>query len=143
MTWSGGGAPHAVWSSVVWASLTRVASYPLTNAPWSVERMHASVCAPTTTSRPTPRPDSTALKGGVLEGVAVLLLDERLGVTGSQFGDDSPILAPRRELLVGVLDPDDGDPFAPRLVDEAADVCDDRVTLVSSLDDAVLHVDDE
>src|SRR5439155_21666582 len=38
----------------------RVASYPLTNAPWSVERMHASVCAPTTTSRPTRRPDSTA-----------------------------------------------------------------------------------
>ena len=60
MTWSGGGAPQAVWSSVVWASLTRVASYPLTKAPCSVERMHASVCAPTTTSRPTPRPDSTA-----------------------------------------------------------------------------------
>src|SRR5205807_8518257 len=59
MTWSGGGAPHAVWSPVVWASLTRVASYPLANAPWSVERMHASVCAPTTTSRPTPRPDRT------------------------------------------------------------------------------------
>src|SRR5205807_10008088 len=59
MTWDGGGAPHAVWSSVVWASLTRVASYPLTSATWSVERMHTSVCAPTTTSRPTPRPDST------------------------------------------------------------------------------------
>ena len=26
MTCSGGGAPHGVWSSVVWASLTRVAS---------------------------------------------------------------------------------------------------------------------
>src|SRR6059058_5082457 len=59
MTWSGGGAPQAVWSSVVWASLTRVASYPLANAPWSVERTHASVCAPTTTNRPTARPDST------------------------------------------------------------------------------------
>src|ERR1700730_183361 len=59
MTWSGGGAPHSVWSSVVWASLTRVASYPLTNAPCSVERTHASVCAPTTTSLPTPRPAST------------------------------------------------------------------------------------
>src|SRR5262245_31479706 len=30
MTRSGGGAPHSVWSSVVWASLTRVASYPRT-----------------------------------------------------------------------------------------------------------------
>ena len=26
ITWSGGGAPHADWSSVVWASLTRIAS---------------------------------------------------------------------------------------------------------------------
>ena len=40
MTCPGGGAPQAVWSSVVWASRTRIASYPLTNAPWSVERMH-------------------------------------------------------------------------------------------------------
>jgi hypothetical protein len=32
---------------------------PLTNAPRSVERTHASVCAPATTRRPTPRPDST------------------------------------------------------------------------------------
>src|SRR5450830_816569 len=60
MTWSGGGAPQAVRSSVVWASLTSVASYPRTTAPWSVERMHASVWAPATTSRPTPRPDTTA-----------------------------------------------------------------------------------
>src|SRR5205823_12863246 len=60
MTWSGGGAPHGVWSSVVCASLTSVASYPLTSAPWSVERMHASVWAPATTSRPTPRFVSTA-----------------------------------------------------------------------------------
>src|SRR5258708_29734490 len=87
ITASGGGAPHAVWSSVVWASLTRVASYPLASAPWSVERMHASVCAPTTTSRPTPRPDSTGLEGRVLEGVAVALLDERLGVARSQLGN--------------------------------------------------------
>jgi hypothetical protein len=59
MTASGGGAPQAVMSSVVCASLTRVASYPLVIAPCSVDLMHASVCAPTTTSRPTPRPDRT------------------------------------------------------------------------------------
>jgi hypothetical protein len=30
-----------------------------------------------------------------------------------------------------VLDPDNGDPFPPRLLDKAADVRDDRVALVS------------
>jgi len=76
-------------------------------------------------------------------GVAIVLLDERLGVARSQLGDDPPVVAPPRKLLVGVLDPDNGDPFPPRLLDKAADVRDDRVALVSPLDDAVLHVDDE
>jgi len=92
-------------------------------------------------------PDSEArqdgLEGGVLEGVAIVLLDERLGVSRSQLGDDPPVAAPPRKLLVGVLDPDNGDPFPSRLLDKAADVRDDRVALVSPLDDAVLHVDDE
>src|SRR5213595_453955 len=104
MTWSGGGAPHAVWSPVVWASLTRVASYPLTNAPWSVERTHASVSADDDES-----PDSQArqhgLEGSVLEGVPVGLLDEWLGIARSQLGDDPPGIAAPRKLLVGVLDP--------------------------------------
>jgi hypothetical protein len=42
-----------------------------------------------------------------------------------------------------VLDPDNGDPFPPRFFNETADVRDDRVALVSSPDDTVLHVDDE
>jgi hypothetical protein len=92
-------------------------------------------------------PDAEArqhgLEGGVVEGVVVVLLDERLGVARGQLGDDLPVVAPARKLLVGVLDPDDGDPFPPRLLDKAADVCDHRVALVSPLDDAVLHVDDE
>ena len=83
------------------------------------------------------------LEGGVLERVAVVLLDERLGVLRSQFGDDPPVFAPPRKLLVRVLDPNDGDPFAARLLDKAADARDDRVALVSPLDNAVLHVDDE
>src|SRR2546430_16625150 len=44
---------------------------------------------------------------------------------------------------VGVLTPNNGAPFPPRLLDKAADVGDDRVALGSPLDDAVLHVDDE
>ena len=35
-----------------------------------------------------------------------------------------------------MLDPDHGDPFPPRLLDQAADVRDDRVALVSLLGDA-------
>ena len=46
-----------------------------------------------------------------------MLLDERLGVARSQLGDDAPVVASPRKLLVGVLDPDDGDPFPPRLFD--------------------------
>jgi hypothetical protein len=42
-----------------------------------------------------------------------------------------------------VLDPDNGDPFPPRLLDKAADVRDNGVALVRPLDDAVLHVDDQ
>ena len=51
--------------------------------------------------------------------------------------------SPSRKLLVGVLDPDNRDPFSPRLLDEAADPPDDRVSLVSPRDDAVLNVNDE
>jgi hypothetical protein len=49
-----------------------------------------------------------------------VLLDERFGVVRSQLGDDPPVVAPPGELLVGVLDPDNGDPFPPRLLDKAA-----------------------
>jgi len=92
-------------------------------------------------------PDSEArqhgLEGGVLEGVTVVLLDERLGIARSQLGDDPPVVAPPRKLLVGVLDPDNGDVFPPCLLDKAADLRDDRIALVSLIDDAVLHIDDE
>ena len=143
MTLSGGGAPHSVWSSVVWASLTRVASYPLARAPCSVERTHQSVCAPTTTSRPTAEAGQHGLERGVLEGVAVVLLDQRLCVARSQLGDDLPGVAPSCKLLVGVLHPDHGHPLPPRPLDKAADIRDDRVALVSPLEGGVLHVDDQ
>jgi hypothetical protein len=92
---------------------------------------------------PDPEARQHALEGGVLEGVAVALLDEGLGVAGIQLGDDPPGVAPLRKLLGRVLDPDDGNLLPPRPLDQAADVRDDRVALVSSLDDAVLDVDDE
>src|SRR6185312_5024827 len=92
---------------------------------------------------PDPEARQHGLEGGVLKGVAVALLHQRLGIARSQFGDDPPVVASLRELLVGMLDPDNGDLFPPRLLDQAADVRDNRVALVSAPDDTVLHVDDE
>lgn len=42
-----------------------------------------------------------------------------------------------------MLHPDDRDTVAPRLVDEPADVRDDRVARMRVLDDTVLHVDNQ
>jgi hypothetical protein len=53
-----------------------------------------------------------------------------------QLRDDPPVVGLARQLLVGVLDPDNGDLFLSRLLDKAADVGDDRVALVRPLDDA-------
>ena len=93
-------------------------------------------------------PDSdgpTARSRGVVSSneSPYVLRDKRLGRVGGQLGNDPPLVAPRHEPLVGVLHPDDGDLLAPRFLDQAADVRDDCVALVGSLDDAVLHVDDE
>ena len=83
------------------------------------------------------------LQVGVLERVAVVLLDQWLGGVRGQFGDDPPLLAAPGQALVEVLDPDHGDPFPPRLADKAADIRHDSVAIVRLGDDAVLHVDDE
>jgi dihydrofolate reductase len=47
------------------------------------------------------------------------------------------------EVLVRVLDPDDGDALAPRLFDKAGNVRDHYLALMSLCDGAVLHVDDK
>ena len=79
-------------------------------------------------------PDAEArehgLELGVLEGVAVVLLDERLGLVRSQFGDDPPVVALPGELLVGMLDPDNGNLRLARLLDQVIDVRHDRFALM-------------
>ena len=62
------------------------------------------------------------LEGGVLRGVAEVLLDERFGIARTKLGDDPPVVTPLCKFLVGVLDPDNRDPFPPRLLDKAADL---------------------
>ena len=92
---------------------------------------------------PDPESCEQRLEVGLLEGVTVHLLDERLGSSRSQLGDDPPVVAPLREVLVRMPDPDDRDSFPTRLLDEVPDVRDHGVALVGPFDDAVLHVDDE
>ena len=50
---------------------------------------------------------------------------------------------PSRRLSLAVLHPDDRNRGRASLLDDGADVCDDGVPVVGSVDDAVLHVDDE
>src|SRR5882762_13834 len=84
--------------------------------------MHASVCAPTTTSRPTPRPDST-----VSRVVSSKESPYSFSMSGSASAGVSSGTIRQSSLLL----------------DKPGDVCDDRVANVSPRDDAVLHVDDE
>ena len=83
------------------------------------------------------------LEGGVFEGVAVTLLDERLGVARIQLRNDLPAVASPRQVVIGVLDPDHGDMLPTRLAHEGAHVRKHRITLVCPFHDAVLQVDDE
>src|ERR1700730_3355900 len=94
MTWSGGGAPpcRPCLRRVGIADKGRVVP-PDERAMKRRADARIALCADDDKS-----PDSEArqhgLEGGVLEGVAVVLLDERLGVARSQLGDDPPPVAP-------------------------------------------------
>ena len=56
---------------------------------------------------PDSEPRQHRFEGGVLEGVAVLLIDVRLGVEWRQFGDDLPGITTYGTRLARVLDPHD------------------------------------
>jgi hypothetical protein len=142
MTLSGAGAPHAVWSSVVWASLTRIAPYPGEGAMQRRADAPIGLCADDDQS-PDTEAGQHGLKGGVFKRVAVVLLDQRLCIARSQLGDDLPGVAPPCEVLIGVLDPDHRHALPPRPLDKAADVRDNRVAFVSPLERGVLYVDDQ
>ena len=105
--------------------------------------MQASVCAPVTTSRPTPRSRELGLQGGVLEGVAVLLVHQRLGLLALQLGHVLPAVAVLGQVVVGVLHPDHRDLLGAGLVDQGVDVGDHLVALVGVGHHVVLHVHDQ
>jgi hypothetical protein len=83
------------------------------------------------------------LERRLLERVRVALLHERVALVRAELGHDLPLLASLLEVLARVLHPDDRNLRRAGLLDDCADVRDDRVTLVCAADDAVLYVDDE
>ena len=128
---------------MVWASPTRVTSYPRTIAPCRVERMHSSVCAPASDDPADAGIGQHGLEDGVLERVGVVLADDGLAVGRNQFGHELPVVAVAHQLLVGVLHPDHGHAFVARPIDQRSDPGDHLVAVVGAGDHAVLHVDDE
>jgi hypothetical protein len=81
-----------------------------------------------------------ALQIGVLEGIPIVLLDERLERRRAQLADNLPLFAFPHKLIVIVLDPDDGDVLAPGFLHECADIGYNSVTLTSLLNDPILYI---
>jgi hypothetical protein len=90
---------------------------------------------------PDPQAGQQVLQAGGLEGVAVVLLDQRLRGVRLELGHDPPAVAAVLELVVGVLDPDDRHLLAAGALDQAADVGHHGVALVGAGHHVVLHVD--
>src|SRR4051794_20707756 len=83
------------------------------------------------------------LQVGVLEGVAIALVHDRLGLILPQLGHVLPRLAALRQFVGVVLHPHDRHIRRPGAVNELGDVGHHGVTVMGAADDAVLDVDDE
>ena len=102
--------------------------------------MQASVCAPVD-DEPADAPlRELGLQGGVLEGVAVALVHERLGLLALQLGHVLPAVAVLGEVVIGVLHPDHRHLPGAGLVDQRVDVGDHLVAAVGVGHHVVLHV---
>jgi len=92
---------------------------------------------------PDIQPGQHRLELGVLERVAVVLVDDGLALVRAELRDDAPLVAALGQPLVAVLHPDHRHLLASRALDQPVDVSHDAVALVRPFDDAVLHVDDK
>ena len=70
-----------------------------------------------------------------------VLLDERLGVTTLEFGNDLPLIASAHDFVVRVLNPYHRDVFGTRLLNQLAHVRDHGVAAKRIPHDSVLNVD--
>src|SRR5436190_19212468 len=107
-------------------------------------RPHARIRLRPRDDQPTHAPGrQLRLERGVLEGVAVALVDDRLTVVHLQLRHVLPLLAALGQLPALVLHPDHGHLGGPRPLDDAVDVGDHLITMGGAVDDAVLDVDDD
>jgi cell volume regulation protein A len=83
------------------------------------------------------------LQVGVLERVAVALVDDGLTVQADKLRHVLPALAVPRHVVVGVLHPDHGHVLRAGLADQGVDVRDHAVAVVGAGHHAVLDVDDK
>jgi len=72
-----------------------------------------------------------------------VLLNARLAVDGHELGHDLPCLAPAREMLVVMLDPDHRHPRLAGSVDEPGDVRDHPIPPIRLGDNAGLDVNNQ
>lgn len=78
-----------------------------------------------------------------VKGIPVVFVDDRFVRCHRQLGHDLPSGGVGRELIVGVLHPDDGHVFGTRLRYKRGDCPHDLIAAVCVDDHIVLHVDDK
>lgn len=83
------------------------------------------------------------LERGVLERVAVALLDDRLTGDGSELVDELPALAAEHQVVAGVLHLYHRHTLGPRTRDQRTDRGNDVVAMHRLADDVLLDIDDE
>lgn len=83
------------------------------------------------------------LEVGLLEGIAVSLLDDGLSFGRYEGIDDLPSFGALRQFPGGVPDPDDVGAIGAGAVDEVGDRCDDVLRISRSLHHGVLGIDDD
>src|SRR5262249_19049271 len=107
-------------------------------------RANARVCLGADDDKmPDAQTGEHALEISAVERIMEVLLDERLGLTTLELGDDLPLVAPPHDLVVGGLNPYDRHVLGTRLVEELAHIRDNGVASKGLPEHAVLDVDHE
>ncbi len=89
------------------------------------------------------KPGQHRFEVGLLEGVGVALVHQRLRPLADQLRHVLPLVAVYRQVLARMLYPDDGHVLRPGLGGQGADVRHDGLAVVRAAHDSVLDVDDQ
>lgn len=115
-------------------------SYPRVKPPWIVERTHASVCPPETTSSPTPALARIASRS--VSSKESPYFFSTIASPGAGWSSSTICHCGLLGKLLGLMaDPDDGRAGLARTFDERGDPGDDGVAVMCFGEDAALDVD--